>query len=217
MKKDSTELVFILDRSGSMHGMEADTIGGFNSMLKKQKEEPGECRITTVLFDDRYELLHDRLDLQAVAELTDKDYTVRGCTALIDAIGKTIKKIGDAQKHTAEEYRASKVLFVIITDGYENASRRYSSAEVKAMIERQKEKYGWEFIFLGANIDAVETARHFGIAEDRAVNFHNDHVGVHLNYSVMADVAADFRHTGKVCACRMASIREDFVKRGGRK
>ena len=159
MKKGWTELVFILDKSGSMSGLEKDTIGGFNAMLEKQKVIEGECRITTVLFSERDFLLHDRIDIQAVGLMTKDDYSVGGSTALLDAIGKTINKIENAQKATAEDYRAEKVLFVIITDGEENSSRMYSSERVKAMIEGQKDRCNWEFIFLGANIDAAETAR----------------------------------------------------------
>jgi uncharacterized protein YegL len=171
MKTNLTELVFILDKSGSMSGLEKDTIGGFNSMLTKQQVESGECHITTVLFDNNYELLHDRIDIKAVSPITDQEYFVGGSTALLDAIGKTINKIGNAQKHTADDYCAEKVMFVIITDGEENSSREYSAEKVKAQIERQKTKYGWEFIFLGANIDAVETAGRFGIAPNRAVDY----------------------------------------------
>ena len=158
MKKNLTELVFILDKSGSMSGLEKDTIGGYNAMLNKQKDVEGSCILTTVLFDHRYELLHDRMDIRAVRPMTEREYEVGGSTALLDAIGRTIHKIASVQEHTAEEYRAEKVMVVIITDGEENASRLYSSKEVKRMIRRQKERFGWEFIFLGANIDAVETA-----------------------------------------------------------
>ncbi len=182
MKTNLTELVFILDRSGSMSGMESDTIGGFNSMLQKQQAEPGECRITTVLFDGQYEVLHDRIDIQAVSPITEREYFVRGNTALLDAIGRTINKIGGVQKNTAEEYRAEKVLFVITTDGMENASSEFDYAKIKSMIERQKSRHNWEFIFLGANIDAVEVAGRFGVPPSRAQNFHNDSEGVALNY-----------------------------------
>ena len=155
MKTNLTELVFILDRSGSMDGLESDTVGGFNSMLSKQQEDDDECRLTTVLFDHEYEILHDRIDIKAVSPITEKEYFVRGQTALLDAIGRTINKIGNTQKQTAEEYRAEKVLFVITTDGMENASREYTHDKIKSLIERQKTKYGWEFIFLGANIDVM--------------------------------------------------------------
>ena len=188
-----TELVFILDRSGSMGGLESDTIGGFNSMLAKQQAEPGECRLTTVLFDNLYEILHDRIDINAVSPLTSKEYYVRGQTALLDAIGATINKIGGVQKNTAPEYRAAKVLFVITTDGMENASREFDYDKIKAMVERQKAKYGWEFVFLGANIDAVAVAGRFGIDRSRAQSFHNDSEGIALNYSVLSKSIASYR------------------------
>ncbi len=217
MKKNLTQLVFILDRSGSMTGLESDTIGGFNSMLKKQKEEEGECIITTVLFDHEVELLHDRIDIRAVRPLTKQDYTVRGSTALLDAIGKTIHKIGNAEKNTAEEYRAEKVMVVIITDGEENSSRFYSLREVKHMIERQKERYGWEFIFLGANIDAVETATRFGIDRDMAVDYVPDKEGVELNFRMMSEAVASYRACGSVPQSSLNTIRKDMKKRGGRR
>lgn len=217
MKKNLTQLVFILDRSGSMTGLESDTIGGFNSMLKKQKEEEGECIITTVLFDHEVELLHDRIDIRAVRPLTKQDYTVRGSTALLDAIGKTIHKIGNAEKNTAEEYRAEKVMVVIITDGEENSSRFYSLREVKHMIERQKERYGWEFIFLGANIDAVETATRFGIDRDMAVDYVPDKEGVELNFRMMSEAVASYRACGSVPQSSLNTIRKDMKKRGRRR
>ena len=217
MKKGLTELVFILDKSGSMGGLEADTIGGYNSMLKKQQAIEGECHITTVLFDNNYELLHDRIDIKAVSAMTEKEYQVGGTTALLDAIGVTIHKIGNAQKHTADSYRAEKVLFVIITDGEENSSREYTAEKVKMQIERQKEQYGWEFIFLGANIDAVQTAGRFGIAADRAIDYVPDSVGTSLNFSVMAEAVASFRDMGVVKEETLAPIRADMKRRGGRK
>jgi uncharacterized protein YegL len=217
MKKDLTELVFILDKSGSMCGLESDTIGGFNSMLQKQKALDGECRITTVLFDNHYELLHDRLDLRAVSPITEKEYYVGGSTALLDAIGRTIRKLVNVQRSTAEDYRAGKVLFIIITDGMENASREFSSQQVKAMIEQEKRLYGWEFIFLGANIDAVETAGRFGIDADRAVDYVADSEGTALNFTVMSQTVASFRKTGQVPVEPMEAIRSDMKKRGGRK
>lgn len=183
MNTNRTELVFILDRSGSMSGLESDTIGGYNAMLEKQKKEAGEATVTTVLFDDQYELLHDRIDLKGIAPITDREYYVRGCTALLDAIGKTIQKIANVQKHTSSENRADKVLFVITTDGMENASREYTYDKIRALVERQKQEYGWEFLFLGANIDAISTARRFGIGADRAVNYHADSQGTRLNYA----------------------------------
>ena len=217
MKKGLTELVFILDKSGSMGGLETDTIGGYNTMLKKQQLVDGECHIPTVLFDNDYELLHDRIDIKAVSPITEKEYQVGGSTALLDAIGRTIHKIGNAQRHTADDYRAEKVLFVIITDGEENSSREYSSDKVKAQIERQKEKYGWEFIFLGANIDAVQTASRFGIAPDRAQNYHADSEGVELNFRVMSEAVATFRECAVMPEGWNDEIQKDYKRRGGRK
>ena len=219
MNTNLTELVFILDRSGSMGGLESDTIGGFNSMLAKQQAEPGECRITTVLFDNQYEILHDRIDIKAVGPMTEREYFVRGNTALLDAVGRTINKIGSVQKNTAEEYRAEKVLFVITTDGMENASREFSYDKIKAMIERQKSRHGWEFIFLGANIDAVDVANRFGVARNRAQNFHNDSEGVALNYRVVSEAVASFR-AAPCCAPLpddwSAEIESDYKRRSRR-
>ena len=220
MKTNLTELVFILDRSGSMSGLESDTIGGFNSMLQKQQAEPGECRITTILFDNQYEVLHDRIDIKAVSPITEREYFVRGNTALLDAVGKTINKIGGVQKNTAEEYRADKVLFVITTDGMENASREFDYGKLKSMIERQKSKYGWEFIFLGANIDAVDVANRFGIERNRAQNFRNDSEGITLNYEVLSQTVSMFREAprgAKLSAEWSETIEADFKKRGGRR
>lgn len=217
MKKNFTELVFILDKSGSMSGLESDTIGGFNSMLQKQKGVDGECRITTVLFDNNYTLLHDRIDIRAVSPMTDKEYFVGGSTALLDAIGTTINKLVSVQRNTAEEYRAEKVMFVIITDGEENSSREYSADKVRGMIEHEKKKYGWEFIFLGANIDAVQTAQRFGIDADRAVDYVPDAKGTQLNFEAMAETVACYRMTGLVPDEPMKAIRKDMKKRGGRK
>jgi uncharacterized protein YegL len=216
MKKGLTELVFILDKSGSMSGLEADTIGGFNSMLQKQQAVKGECFVTTVLFDNNYELLHDRIDLKAVSPMTDKEYQVGGCTALLDAIGRTIHKIGNAQKNTADDYRAEKVMFVIITDGEENSSREYTVEKVKAQIERQKNKYGWEFIFLGANIDAVQTAGRFGISADRAVDYLADSKGTRVSYMAMSAAVSEYRELGSVQDKTLNMIRADTKKRKGR-
>jgi len=190
MKTTLTELIFILDRSGSMGGLESDTIGGFNSMLKKQQAEPGECRLTTVLFDDNVEILHDRIDIKAVSPITTREYFVRGCTALLDAIGKTVKKIGNVQKNTAKEFRAEKVVFIITTDGMENASREYTYDKLKALVEKQKRKHNWEFIFLGANIDAIDVASRFGVAKNRVQNYHNDSAGIAMNYSVLSETVS---------------------------
>ena len=216
MKKGLTELVFIMDRSGSMSGLESDTIGGYNALLDKQKKEDGECIITTVLFDDKYELLHDRINVKGVAPITDREYYVRGCTALLDAVGKTINKIGNAQKNTADSEQAEKIMFVITTDGMENASREYSYDLVRAMIERQKRCYGWEFLFLGANIDAIETAALFGISADRAVNYNADVKGTQLNYEVVSETVSCLRNNQAISSDWKQRIDEDFKKRGNK-
>lgn len=213
MKKELTELVYILDKSGSMGGLESDTIGGYNSMLEKQKAVKGECRITTVLFDNNYEILHDRIDIGAVSPMTDKEYQVAGSTALLDAIGRTINKIVNVQKNTADDYRAERVMFVIITDGYENSSREYTAEKVKEMIDKQKDKYSWEFIFLGANIDAVQTAGHFGISPDRAIDYIADSQGTELNYAVLASTIAKYRTSGVVREADFDEIRQDVKER----
>ncbi|MDO5516564.1 MAG: VWA domain-containing protein [Clostridium sp.] len=187
MKDNLTELVFILDRSGSMSGLESDTIGGFNSMIERQKNQYGEAFVTTVLFDDKYELLHDRVEIKKLQKMTDKEYYVCGCTALLDAVGKTINKIKAVHENMDENDKPQKTIFVITTDGYENASQEYSYKMLREMIETQKEKYGWEFIFLGANIDAVKEAEKFGITEDRAATYKNDKRGIKLNYEVLSD------------------------------
>jgi uncharacterized protein YegL len=214
MKENSTELVFILDRSGSMSGLETDTIGGFNSMLEKQKKESGEAFVTTVLFDDKYELLHDRYDIKGVNLLTEKEYYVRGSTALLDAIGITINNIGKALSDTNEEDRPGKVLFVIITDGMENSSREFSYEKVKKMVEHQKSKYSWDFIFLGANIDAIKTANSFGISADMATNFVSDSVGTQLNYKIVSEVVSSFRKGKNVDKSWKDEIEKDYKKRG---
>ena len=193
MKKNLTEIIFILDRSGSMSGLEADTIGGFNSMIEKQKKADGEAMISTVLFDNVSEVIHDRVSVLDIQPMTDKDYTVRGCTALLDAIGGAIHHIGNIHKYARAEDVPEHTLFVITTDGMENASRHYNAERVKQMIERQKARYGWEFLFLGANIDAVETARHFGIGSDRAVTYHSDSAGTQLNYEVLSEAICAVR------------------------
>lgn len=213
IRKNLTEIVFILDRSGSMHGLEADTIGGFNSMIEKQKQADGDALISTVLFDNFSEVLHDRVDVQAINPLTEKDYSVRGCTALLDAIGGAIHHIGNVHKYARNEDVPEHTLFVITTDGMENASRHYSSDRVKQMIERQKSKYSWEFLFLGANIDAVETARGFGISEDRAVNFHNDSRGTQLNYEVLSETICRVRASRPITGDWKKRIDEDYHER----
>ena len=213
-----TELVFILDRSGSMAGLEADTIGGFNSMIAKQKKEAGEALVSTVLFDRDSTVIHDRLPLEKVPPMTEKDYFARGCTALLDAVGEAIHHIGNVHKYARREDVPEKTLFIITTDGYENASRRYNYEAVRRMIERQKEKYGWEFLFLGANIDAVETARHFGIGADRAVNYHSDHEGTQLNYEVLSEAVSAVRCSVPLGTNWKKRIDEDFNSRkDGRK
>jgi hypothetical protein len=199
-----------------MSGLEGDTIGGYNSMLGKQKKEPGEAVITTVLFDDRYELLHDRINIKGIEPITDKEYFVRGSTALLDAVGKTINKIGNVQKHTAEDERAEHVMFVITTDGMENSSREFTYEKVRLMIENQKNRYGWEFIFLGANIDAVSAAEKFGISEDRAANYNADSQGTKLNYEVISDTVSCMRANCAISENWKDRIDDDFKKRGGK-
>ncbi|OWV01959.1 vWA domain-containing protein [Fibrobacter sp. UWR2] len=216
MKKGLTEIVFILDRSGSMSGLEKDTIGGFNSTIERQKREEGEAIVSTVLFDDDTEVLHDRVSLEKIAPLTDKEYYARGSTALLDAIGGAIHHIGNVHKYAREEDRPEKTIFVITTDGYENASRKYSSDRVKQMVERQKQKYGWEFIFLGANIDAVETARNFGIDEERAANFVNDGAGIEVMYEAQCCLMSDIRHNRKNERMWKKNVDADYQKRNNR-
>ena len=215
MRNNLTEIVFILDRSGSMSGLEADTIGGFNSMIEKQKKENGEALISTVLFDNASEVIHDRVNVRDIKPMTDKDYTVRGCTALLDAIDGAIHHIGNIHKYARTEDVPEHTLFVITTDGMENASRRYDSETVKKMIEKQKERYGWEFLFLGANIDAVETARHFGIGADRAVNYHSDSRGTKLNYEVISEAICAVRCSSPLSQDWKKRIDEDFERRKG--
>ena len=213
MKKNLTELVFILDKSGSMSGLEADTIGGFNGMIEKQKKEAGEALVSTVLFSNESSVLHDRVDLRKIEPMTDQQYFVGGCTALIDAIGGAIHHIGNVHKYAREEDRPEHTVFIITTDGMENASRRYTSDQVKAMVKRQKEKYGWEFLFLGANIDAVETAAHFGIDEDRAVTFYNDAQGQALNYSEVSEAVRTVRACMPLTRGWKQKIEEDYKSR----
>ena len=221
MKKGLTEVVFILDRSGSMSGLEADTIGGYNSMLKKQQKEEGEVLISTVLFDDRTEVLHDRVPIDRVRPITEDDYYVRGCTALLDAVGGAIHHIGNIHKYARSEDVPEKTLFIITTDGMENASRRYNYDKVKKMVERQKNRYGWEFIFLGANIDAVEVAGRFGVAANRAVRYECDTAGTQLNFEVMSQMVSKARKAAsgsRMSAAfdeedMLAPIQEDYRKR----
>lgn len=196
MRKNLTEVVFILDASGSMASLISDTIGGFNAMLDKQKKQDGECVVSTVIFDNKSRVLHDRVPLENVPQLTDNEYTVGGCTALIDAIGGAIHHIGNVHKYARVEDRPEKTIFIITTDGMENASCKYTSDKVKRMIERQKEKYGWEFLFIGANIDAVETARSFGIDESRAVNYKADKTGTKVLYNCVAQAVCNVRASG---------------------
>lgn len=221
MKKGLTELVFILDRSGSMSGLEADTIGGFNSLVHKQKMEEGEALLSTVLFDDRAEVLYDRVPLNRIEPMNDKQYYVRGCTALLDALGGAIHHIGNVHKYAREEDRPEKTIFIITTDGMENASRRYTFEKIKVMVERQRKKYGWEFLFLGANMDAIEVAGRFGVQANRAVNYECDSEGTQLNYDVLSKAVSRVR----VCAAPTAAkafdecedwaeeIREDYNRR----
>ena len=213
METNITELVFILDKSGSMSGLESDTIGGYNAMLKKQQEEPGEGIVTTVLFDDNYELLHDRINIKGIRPITEKEYFVGGCTALLDAMGKTIHKIVNVQRHTSEDQRSDKVMFVITTDGMENASCEYTYEKIKEMVEYQKEKYGWEFIFLGANIDAISTAARFGIGADRAANYHADSEGTRLNYEAVSHVVSELRANKSIDDNWKAEIDADYKRR----
>ena len=209
-----TELVFILDRSGSMAGLEADTIGGFNSMIAKQKKEAGEALVSTVLFDNDSAVIHDRLPLEKVPPMTEKDYFTRGCTALLDAVGGAIHHIGNVHKYARREDVPEKTLFIITTDGYENASRRYSYETVHRMIERQKEKYGWEFLFLGANIDAAKEAARFGISADRAVDYKCDEVGTALNYDVISEAICTVRARSPLSPGWKARIDADVKNRG---
>ena len=208
-----TELVFILDRSGSMAGLEADTIGGFNSMLEKQGKEPGEALVSTVLFDNETEVVHDRVPLSQVPKLDDKTYYVRGCTALLDAVGGAVHHIGNVHKYARPEDRPERTLFVITTDGMENASRRYSYEKVEQMIRRQKEKYGWEFLFLGANIDAAKEAGRFGIAPERAVNYVSDSEGTALNYAAVEKAVRSVRAGQCLSEDWRADIDRDFKRR----
>ena len=214
MKKNLTEIVFILDRSGSMAGLEDDTIGGFNSMIRKQKVEDGDALVSTVLFDNYTEVIHDRVDIQKIQPMTHKDYYVRGCTALLDAVGKAIHHIGNVHKYAREEDCPEKTLFVITTDGMENASHEYSYDRVKKMIQHAQEKYGWEFIFLGANIDAAREAARFGITEDRAVNYHADCQGTAVIYEAVSEAVCNVRASKPMSRDWRRRVDEDYQKRG---
>ena len=214
MKKNLTEIVFILDRSGSMAGLEDDTIGGFNAMIRKQQDEAGEAYVSTVLFDNHTEVIHDRVDIRNVQPMTRKDYYVRGCTALLDAVGKSIHHIGNVHKYAREEDRPEKTIFVITTDGMENASREYTYDRVRRMIEHEKETYGWEFLFLGANIDAAKEAARFGITEDRAANYHADRQGTAVIYEAMGEAVCNVRACRPMSAGWKRRVDEDYRKRG---
>ena len=216
MRKGLTELVFIIDRSGSMHGLEADTIGGFNSMLEKQKGVKGDAFVSTVLFDNESEVIHDRRNISKVAPMTLHQYQTGGCTALLDAVGGAIHHIGNIHKYARREDVPEKTLFVIITDGMENCSRRYSVSRVKEMISRQQKKYGWEFMFLGANIDAVSAAGDIGISEDRAVTFCCDEMGTALNYESIGRAVESLRSCGSIHDDWKADIEADERRRGRR-
>ena len=214
MRRNLTEIVFILDRSGSMAGLEDDTIGGFNAMIEKQKAEAGEAFVSTVLFDNYTEVIHDRVTIQKVEPMTRNEYYVRGCTALLDAVGSAIHHIGNVHKYAREEDRPEKTLFVITTDGMENASRRYDYPRVKEMIRRQQEKYGWEFLFLGANIDAAKEAARFGITEDRAANYHADKRGTAVIYEAVNEAVCSIRASQPMGVNWKKKIDADYQKRG---
>ncbi len=207
-----TELVFILDRSGSMAGLEADTIGGFNALIEKQKKQDGACYVSTILFDNDSEVIHDRVKLEDVRPMTDRDYTVRGCTALLDAIGGAIRHIANIHRYARPEDVPEHTMFIITTDGMENASHTYNADRVRKMIEHEKEKYGWEFLFLAANIDAVGTASRFGIGADRAVNYRADAQGTDVIYDTLTETVASFRSNAPIEAGWSRRIREDFQK-----
>lgn len=212
-KAETTEMVFILDRSGSMAGLETDTIGGFNAMIEKQKKQPGKAYVSTVLFDTSTTVLHDRAELTTVKPMTADDYFAGGCTALLDAIGGAINHIGNIHKYARPEDIPAHTIFVITTDGLENASRRYSKSDIKRMIERQKSKYGWEFLFIGANIDAVDTAESFGIERSRAVNYHADKKGTKVVYDAISAPLTSMRCKGRINDNWSEEIEEDFNNR----
>lgn len=212
MKNNITELVFIIDRSGSMAGLESDTIGGFNSLIRKQKKETGKCFVSTVLFSNNSEVIHDRVPLDKINEMTDDDYCPGGCTALIDAIGGAIKHISSVHRYIRPEDVPEHTMFVITTDGLENASHKFSSKGVKKMV-KEKEKNGWEFLFIGANIDSVETAGNFGIRSDRAVNYHADEKGTSVLYEAVCAQVSNLRKNKKVSSDWSRAIEEDYESR----
>lgn len=212
-KNNITEMVFILDKSGSMSGLEKDTIGGFNSLIQKQKAQDGKCFVSTVLFDHETEVIHDRVSLENVKEMTEDDYFVRGSTALIDALGGAIHHIKNIHKYSRKEDIPQNTMFVVMTDGMENSSHIYSSERVKEMIKHEKEKYGWEFLFIGANIDAVETAKYYGIEEDRAVNYHADSQGTRVVFDTVADACCNVRMCAPLEANWCAEIDKDYKNR----
>ena len=214
--KNLTEMVFILDRSGSMAGLEGDTIGGYNSLLEKQRKEVGEATVTTVLFDDQYEMIHDHAAIGKVKDITNKEYCARGMTGLLDAVGKTINHVGNRHKNALDSEVPGKTMVVIITDGYENASREYTLPQIKQMIERQKEMFGWEFLFLGANIDAVSTAAGFGITADRAVTYEADSVGTRMNFDAVSQVIGCARNCAPIAGNWKKNI-EEHKRRKDRK
>ncbi len=216
MNSKLTEIVFILDRSGSMAGLESDTIGGFNAFVEKQKKEEGEALLSAVLFSDRDQVLYDRVDLRKVEPMTEAQYRVGGCTALLDAIGGAVHHIGNVHKYAREEDRPAKTVFVITTDGMENASRRYRYEDVQRMVKHEQEKYGWEFLFLGADMDAISAARSFGIRPDRAVRYYKDGSGTELNYSILSQTVAKVRKGERIEADWSREIAEDFRKKYGR-
>ncbi|MGX8773519.1 MAG: vWA domain-containing protein [Bacillota bacterium] len=214
MKKGMTEMVFVIDRSGSMSGLESDTIGGFNSTIKKQKEEEGEATVTTVLFDNRYEVLHDRFDIKQIGEMTENEYYTRGTTALLDALGRSIKKTINVQRNLPEDERAENVIFVVITDGYENASREFSYSDIKRLIETEQEKYGWDFLFLGANIDVAAESERLGIRRDRAVRYMHDDVGTGMAYRSISRAVSSKRINKDIDESWCEEVKADYAARG---
>ena len=213
MKKNLTEMIFILDRSGSMHGLEADTIGGFNSLIDKQKKEPGEALVSAVLFNGDSTVLYDRKDIRRIEPMTEAQYAASGCTALLDALGGAIHHIGNVHKYAREEDVPEHTIFIITTDGMENASRRYTLPDVRKMVKRQEKTYGWEFLFLGANMDAIQTASGLGIRPDRAARYHSDARGTALNYEVMTEAVRSLRATGALPSTWKDKIDEDYKSR----